>query len=99
MNDIKLPELPDYIMECPEGYKITLNKPINIDTANIQVLTMREPTVQDLLVAEMQTKGQSNAVMEITMFANLCSITPDQIKSLTLKDFNRVQGAFELFTK
>ena len=58
-------ELPEYIVECPEGYKISLNKPITIDSANVQVLTMREPTVQDMLAAEMQAKGQSEANQEI----------------------------------
>ncbi|KOR15877.1 hypothetical protein ABW55_06555 [Acinetobacter sp. C15] len=91
-------ELPEYIVECAEGYKISLNKPITIDSASVQVLTMREPTVQDMLVAEMQAKGQSEANQEIAMFANLCSVAPDNIKGATLKDYRRIQEAFKLFT-
>ena len=90
--------LPSYIQEAAEGFKITLTKPINIDGAQVSEVIMREPTVQDLLAAEMIAKGQSAANQEITMFANLCTVLPDQIKGLTMRNYGRLQAAFKLFT-
>lgn len=90
--------LPSYIAEVAEGFKVTLTKPMSIDGAQVSEVVMREPTVQDLLAAEMIAKGQSAATQEITMFANLCTVSPDQIKALTMRNYGRLQDAFKLFT-
>jgi len=75
------------------GYvDIPLSRPMNIDGAQINVLRMREPTVADQLASE-EMKG-SDSAKEIAMFANLCEVTPDDIKRLTLKDYKKLQVAF-----
>jgi hypothetical protein len=84
----------DYIQEEEGNNKIELSRAYG----GIQHVDMREPTVQDLLSAEMQAKGKSDAEQEITMFANLCEITPDFIKGLGLKDYKRLQASYRLFT-
>lgn len=71
---------------------VELTRPLEIDGAQVKVLRMREPTVGDQLASE-ETKG-GEAAREITMLANLCQVTPDDIKRLTLKDYKRLQGAF-----
>ena len=91
-------QLPKYISEVAEGYKIILAKPLNIDGAQVSEIVMREPTVQDHLAAEMQAKGMGSALQEITMFANLCDVSPEQVKTMTLRNYGRVQEAFKLFT-
>jgi hypothetical protein len=65
---------------------------MNIDGAQINVLRMREPTVADQLASE-EMQGRDSA-KEIAMFANLCEISPDDIKRLTLKDYKKLQVAF-----
>jgi len=91
-------QLPKYISEVAEGYKIELAKPLDIDGAQVSEIVMREPTVQDHLAAEMQAKGLGSAMQEITMFANLCNVSPEQVKTMTLRNYGRVQEAFKLFT-
>jgi hypothetical protein len=71
---------------------IELSKPLDIDGAKVNVLTMREPTVADQMNND-SVKG-GDAIKEVTMLANLCQITPDQLKSLTLRDYKKVQAAF-----
>lgn len=89
-------ELPDYIKETADGdYDVSLRRPIKIDGASIGVLRMREPTVNDNLVQE-ATKG-SDSLKEMTTFANLCSVTIEDIKLLKLHDYRRVQEAFANF--
>ncbi|OTG64333.1 hypothetical protein B9T25_12905 [Acinetobacter sp. ANC 4470] len=85
----------DYVLEKAGMNQITLSRAYG----GIGEISMREPTVQDLLSAELQAKGKSDAEQEITMFANLCEIAPDFIKSLGLKDYKRIQEAYRLFTE
>ena len=46
----------------------------------------------------MQAKGMGSAMQEVTMFANLCNISPEQVKTMTVRNYGRVQEAFKLFT-
>lgn len=85
----------EYIQENEGMNQITLSRAYD----GLNQICMREPTVQDLLSAELQAKGKSDAEQEITMFANLCEITPDFIKGLGLKDYKRIQESYRLFTE
>lgn len=75
---------------------IELSRPLLIGGANVSALRMREPTVADQLAME-EMKGTDGA-KEIGMFANLCEVTPDEIKKLSLRDYKKVQAAFLGFT-
>lgn len=86
---------PNYIQEEEGINLITLSRAYD----GINQIQMREPTVQDLLSAELQSKGKSDAEQEIKMFANLCEIAPDFIKKLGLKDYKRIQESYRLFTE
>lgn len=76
--------------------KIELSRPLDIDGAKVSTLTMREPTVADQLAAS--EGGGSDAVQEINLVANLCQVTPADIKKLPLRDYKKVQGALVGFT-
>lgn len=79
------------------GYvDIELSRPIEIDGVPVTTLRMREPTVADQLLLD-EMKG-SDATKEVTLVANLCEVTPDDIKRLTLRDYRKVQKAFSGFT-
>lgn len=73
----------------------TVNVPLvsgmGLDGAKVMTLTMREPTVDDQL--NVQGTG-TEAEQEVAMVANLCMVTPKDIRSLTLRDYNRVRAAF-----
>lgn len=75
------------------GYTdIPLRNPIEIDGAKVTSLRMREPTVADQLIAD--ESGGSDAHKEITMLANLCMITPDDVKKIKLRDYLKTKQAF-----
>ena len=75
------------------GYvDVELSRPMEIDGAKVTALRMREPTVADQLASEEMKGGE--AAKEIAMLANLCEVSPDDIKRLTLKDYKKVQQAF-----
>jgi Phage tail assembly chaperone proteins, E, or 41 or 14 len=74
---------------------VALSRPLSVSGAEVKALRMREPTVADQLVSE-EMKGTDSA-KEIAMLSNLCDVTPDEIKSLTLRDYKKVQAAFLAF--
>lgn len=92
-------ELPEFIKETENGdYEITLNKPIKVDGNDVFTVIMVEPSVQDMLAAELQAKGKSDAVKEIQFFSNLCGLVTENIQSMKMKDYRRLQIAYNLFT-
>jgi formylmethanofuran dehydrogenase subunit D len=85
-------------VEAQTGYvDVELSRPLKIDGTEVTKLRVREPTVEDqITVQEMKA---SEAVKDITMMANLCEISPADIKKLTLRDYKKVQEAFLGFTE
>ncbi|MDM5178526.1 phage tail assembly protein [Massilia sp. DJPM01] len=74
---------------------ITLTKPLNIDGTNVGALRMREPTVDDQLVHDLTTG--SDAAREVEFMAKLCGLAPSNLRAMGLRDYRRVQEAFQLF--
>ena len=86
----------DYITKRDDGsMQIKLSKGYQFDGAKADYLVMREPTVGDNLAAD--SMGGSNAEKEVRMLANLCMVTPDQIKGLAIRDYRRLAEAFANF--
>lgn len=90
-------ELPEYL-KINDDYSadITLSRPADIGGVKVTVLRMREPTVGDQEIA-FQITG-SDAIKEITMFANLCGVAPDDVRKFPLRDYGRLQKAYSVFT-
>jgi len=86
--------VPEYIKLVEGAAQVTLSRPLEIDGAKVKVLSMREPTVDDQLVAEKYGNGGEADKMYM---ANLCQVAPDDIGRLPLRDFKRLQEAFGFF--
>ena len=74
---------------------IELEFPIKIAGASVSVLSMRRASVGDVLVAN---KIKDEIEREIILFSNLCTVAPDDIRSLDLKDYQKLQEVFRSFT-
>lgn len=61
----------------------------------VKTAEMREPTVDDQLLAQEATKSQAQA--ELRLFAALCGITPDEIRTLSIYDYGQLQDAYAGF--
>lgn len=90
-------ELPEYLVESDEGLNIELKTAVEIDGKQTKTVTMREPTVRDQL--DVQAVKGSEAHREVTLMANLCNLTPDQVKAMTMRNYRRLQAALEVFTE
>jgi hypothetical protein len=71
--------------------KITLTRPMSIAGAKVSVVTMREPLVRDQRAVG-KSSG-SDEEKELALMSNLCELTPDDIDSLPLRDYKRLQAA------
>jgi hypothetical protein len=84
----------DFITQGDGFADVALSRGVEIAGAKVQALRMREPTVGDQLAID---KIQGDAAKEMALFANLCELTPDDLKKLSLKDYRRLQQAFAGF--
>lgn len=87
----------DYLRYTGTGHcDITLAGAVTLESGVTQeCLRMREPTVEDQILHD-EMKG-SDALREVTMFANLCEIAPADIRKLSLKSYRRAQEAYAGF--
>lgn len=84
---------PDWLKYGEGHADITLEgKPLNVNGAELSVIRMREPSVDDQLAMD-ETSG-GDAAKELGMFANLCTIPPADLRKLSLRNYKRVQRAF-----
>ncbi|WP_323162866.1 phage tail assembly protein [Stenotrophomonas maltophilia] len=80
-----------------EGFaEITLTRSRKIDGMDTAVVRMREPTVADM--ERFQESAGSEAQREVVMIANLCEISPDALREFPLRDYQRMQAGFAVFT-
>lgn len=83
---------PDWLKEGAGYTDITLSRPAEIAGVQSGAVRMREPTVRDQEVAA-EMSG-TDAAREIAVFANLCELTPEDIRKLPLRDYKRLQTAY-----
>jgi len=74
---------------------IQLKYPVTIKgKGEVTELSMRRPLVRDFRKA---TKTGSDQEKEIKLFADLCSVAPDEIESLDMNDYLNLQKAHAAF--
>jgi hypothetical protein len=74
---------------------IQLDYPIKVSGVQVDTLSVRRPLVRDMMKAR-QNKDEAGA--EINLFADLCQITPDELKSLDFGDYAKLQEVLKDFT-
>ncbi|PID95841.1 MAG: hypothetical protein CSA85_00305 [Alphaproteobacteria bacterium] len=71
------------------------DRPLKIDGTEVKSLQMREPTVDDQLIA---SKASSDAAEgEIALIANLCEVAPETVREFTMRQYRRLQAALSGF--
>lgn len=74
---------------------ITLSRDFDIGGTKVKALRMREPTVKDQRTAF--SVSQDMGEREAAIFQNLCELAPAELDRLPLKDYARLQAAYEGF--
>jgi len=70
---------------------VTLSKQAEMAGMKVGFLRMREPLVEDQLAVD---DIQKDATKELTLYANLCMVTPGDLQKLPMRDYKRLQAAF-----
>ena len=87
----------EWIVENEDG-SVTVkfdDRPLKIDGTEVKSLQMREPTVDDQLIAD---KGSNTAAEgEIALIANLCEVAPEMVRGITMRQYRRLQTALSGF--
>lgn len=88
--------LPDYIKDNQDGtVTITFAKPHTVNGEQVAAVTMREPLVEDQLAVQGRTSN--GAQFELSLFAQLCDFAPDDFKSMTMRNYIRLQKGYSFF--
>lgn len=94
------PALPAYCKHNADGDQesvtVTFAKGITVGGEKRKEVTMREPTAGDNMAARQMAKGD-NAVHEITLIANLCDLSPEEVQTAPMRDYRRLQEALDFF--
>ena len=75
--------------------KIPLDYPITCAGVQVSELTVRRAKMTDMVAAK--KAAASEVESEVLLFANLCQVTPAEIMQLDMKDYKKIQAAFEGF--
>ncbi|WP_456390585.1 phage tail assembly protein [Hydrogenimonas sp.] len=67
---------------------------MKIELSNRKTVEMREPLVRDMKVV---SKITDDLEREIALLSNLTEMTPDEIESLTMADFNKLDKELQGF--
>lgn len=87
---------PEYLQENDDGsVTVTFRTGVVINGTKVTAMQMREPTVNDQIVAAKTV--ENSAEREVAIFANLTMQAPEDIRALTVRDYTRLQTAYETF--
>lgn len=77
---------------------IALSWPKQLADREISELTMKRPTVNDeLKYAPSSTNLRTQMEEEARYFAHLCGISPEEVKSLDMEDYDKLQQQYLIF--
>ena len=86
---------PHYLKEGADGsITVTLARGFEVAGAKVTSLKLREPSLDDQLISQ---KVGDNAEAEVALIANLAEIAPDDLRSIKMRDFIRLQAALAFF--
>jgi hypothetical protein len=95
MSSEKKPVYPAYITEGADGsMTVTLARGFNVSGAKTNELTLREPSLADQLTSQ---KLGTSAESEVALLANLAEVSPDDLRGLKMRDYQRLQEALGFF--
>jgi len=76
-------------MTQPTTMTIELAYPINHDGKTVKSLTLRRPTVSDVMSANRDAEGPAD--VELRMVSGLSGLSADVVGKLDMQDYNAVQ--------
>jgi hypothetical protein len=90
---IKVSKTPNWLELTADAVIVTLSKPTQANSVQVDKLRLRAPTVRDIRAAQ-QTGGGDDEQREMNLFASLAEVSTNDLEGLTLKDYSRLQAGY-----
>lgn len=84
---------PKWMTLAAESVSVKLSRPAEVNSIQVDSITMRAPTVRDLRTAQAAANGDDEQ-RELNLFASLAEVGVRDLEGLFLKDYNRLQAGY-----
>jgi len=75
--------------------EIKFSREYELNGAMSDTIEMREPTINDEINA--QETAPSEGMLQLTLFANLCDLSIDELKQISSKDGQKIAEVYNSF--
>jgi hypothetical protein len=89
----KITKTPAWLELRADAVTVTLSKVIEANSVQVDKLTLRAPTVRDIRAATQASNGDDEQ-RELILFASLAEVSPNDLETLALKDYTRLQAGY-----
>jgi hypothetical protein len=93
MTQATAKNLPAWLSLSAVGAVVTLSRPSQANSIDIETLTLRTPTVREVRAADRAANGDDEQ-RELMLFAGLAEVGLKDLEGLKLTDYRRVQTAY-----
>ncbi|RMM27131.1 hypothetical protein ALQ81_02055 [Pseudomonas syringae pv. pisi] len=84
---------PKWMTLTAESVSVKLTKPAEVNSVQVDTITMRAPTVRDVRTAQAAANGDDEQ-RELNLFASLAEMGVRDLEGLSLKDYSRLQAGY-----
>lgn len=85
--------LPTWLSLSAAGAVVTLTRPSQANSIDVETLSLRNPTVREVRAADRAANGDDEQ-RELMLFAGLAEVGLKDLEGLKLTDYRRVQTAY-----
>jgi hypothetical protein len=93
MTQVIAKNLPAWLSLSPAGAVVTLTRPSQANSIDVETLNLRNPTVREVRAADRAANGDDEQ-RELMLFAGLAEVGLKDLEGLKLTDYRRVQTAY-----
>ncbi|WP_447786375.1 phage tail assembly protein [Pseudomonas germanica] len=93
MTQVIAKNLPAWLSLSAVGAVVTLTRPSQANSIDVETLNLRNPTVREVYAADRAANGDDEQ-RELMLFAGLAEVGLKDLEGLKLTDYRRVQTAY-----
>ena len=93
MTKVIVSNLPAWLSLSALNAVVTLTRPSQANSVDVETLTLRNPTVREVRAADRAANGDDEQ-RELMLFAGLAEVGLKDLEGLKLADYRRVQAAY-----
>jgi hypothetical protein len=93
MTKVNATNLPAWLSLSALNAVVTLTRPSQANSVDVETLTLRNPTVREVRAADRAANGDDEQ-RELMLFAGLAEVGLKDLEGLKLADYRRVQAAY-----